>query len=266
MAYGRKRTYSRRRNYRSSRTLSTRNIFNNKGSRAQASQINSLRRRINYVYKQCKPEIKTIESEPLTYTLDYNPSSGRFYHLYQVTMPELGVEDNARVGNSCNILDSHIFMNMRLQWKGNPSYTLNNIGQLTNTTVRIIPFIVKSAMEGQPDPEDILTFGSPLTSAAQYRLNPISPFNEGVSAKYQILGDYRYNLRFDDKATINTKLKIKGSKIKKYMDTQYYSVGKAAIYLLITWNGLDPITFENETIAVPATYITISDKTAYTDP
>lgn len=265
MAYGRKRTYYRKR-FRNRRTLSTRNIFNNKGSRAQASQINSLRKRINFVYKQCKPEVKTIESNPISLTLNYPGLADLPYHIYQVTMPELGVEDNARIGNACNILDSHIFMNMRLSWRDDTSYQINGLAQLVNPTIRIIPFMVKAATDYQPDPNEILTFGTPSTNAAIYRMNPIGPFNEGVSSKYHILGDYRYQMRFDDRAVINTKLKIKGSRIKKYIDTQYNSVGKAAIYLLITWNGLDPIQFQNETIARPTCYITLQDKTAYTDP
>lgn len=266
MPYGRNRRYTRRTYSRARRTLSTRNIFNNKGSRAQAAQINSLRRRINHVYRQCRPEVKTIESNPTTFTLVQAFEAGTPSYLYQVTMPELGVEDNARIGNACNILDSHIFMNMRIAFQGDVNYQLNGLGQQVTTTIRVVPFMVKAPTDQQPYEGDILPIASASSNTPGYRMNPIAPFNEGVSSKYQILGDYRYTLRLDDKSTINTKLRIKGSRIKKYIDTQYNAVGKAALYVLITWNGLEPITFQGSTIATPAAYITLSDKTAYTDP
>lgn len=266
MVYGKRRYNSYRKNYRNRRTLSTRNIFNNKSSRAQAYQISSLRKRINYVYKQCKPEVKIVESpNPLTLTLAYSTPGLLPYFLYKITMPELGVNDNERIGNACNILDSHIFLNMKIAYSGDVSYQLNGLGQTVNSTVRIVPFLVKAPSDQQPDGDDILPIASSFNEP-NYRMNPIAPFNEGVSAKYQILGDYRYTLRMDDKSLINTKLRIKGSRIKKYIDTQYNTIGKAAIYLLITWNGLEPLTFQTETIATPVAYLTISDKTAYTDP
>lgn len=266
MVYGRRRSTYRRKGRRNIRSLSTRNIFNNKGARAQANQINSLKRRINYVYRQCKPEIKTIESNPVQYTLQQYMPNSTPYFLYKIEMPELGVEDNARIGNSCNILDSHIFMNLRMGWADDINYQINGLGQTVNSTVRIVPFMVKSASDYQPDPSEILTLSTWSSNSAIYSLNPISPFNEGVSSKFHILGDYRYTMRMDDKALINSKIKIKGSKIKKYIDTAYNTVGKASIYVLITWNGLHRIEFQNEIIATPAIYLTLTDKTAFTDP
>lgn len=266
MVYGRRRSTYRRKGRRGTRALSTRNIFNNKGARSQANQINSLRKRINYVYRQCKPEIKTIESNPVTLTLKQIPVNGDPFHLYRIEMPELGVEDNARIGNTCNILDSHIFMNMRMAWDGDVNYQFNGLGQTVNSTIRIVPFMVKAASDYQPDPYEILPLAVNSSNASQYRLNSVSPFNEGVTAKYQILGDYRYTMRMDDKALINSHIRIKGSRVKKYIDTQYNTIGKAQIYVLVTWNGLDRITFQGETLATPAVYITLSDKTAYTDP
>lgn len=57
MVYGR-RSYRRNRRTRS-RTLSTRNIYLRKSATNQAKQINALKRRVNYVSRQCRPEIKT---------------------------------------------------------------------------------------------------------------------------------------------------------------------------------------------------------------
>lgn len=264
MVYGTK-SRGRGKSRRGNRTLTPGYIFGNKGAKAQAKQINSLRKRINFVYNQCKPEVKTIESNPVTLTLQQNPLNGLPYHLYKVELPELGVEDNARIGNACNLLDSHIFMNMRMAYIGDVNYQLNGLGQTVNSTIRIVPFMVKSASDTQPDPYEILNL-SGIGNIPLYRMNSIGPFNEGVSAKYHILGDYRYNMSMDDRTLINSKIRIKGSMIKKYVDTQYNTVGKASIYLLVTWNGLDPITFQSETLATPAVYITLSDKTAFTDP
>lgn len=264
---GRKRYYGySRAGRRGSRALSTRYIFNNKSARSQANTLNAMRKRINFVYRQCRPEVKTIESNPVTLTLAHSTPNNLPSHLYQFTMPELGVEDNARIGNSCNILDAHLFMSMRIGYQGDVSYQLNGLGQTVNTTIRVIPFMVKAATDVQPDPTDILPITASNVNGPMYRMNSVAPFNEGVSSKYQILGDYKYTLRLDDKSTINTKLRIKGNRIKKYIDTQYNTVGKATIYVLVTWNGLEPIQFQGETIATPAAYITLQDKTAYTDP
>ena len=90
----RNRRYNKRRNSR----LSNRRVFGRTSAKSQASQIATLRNRINKVYKACKPEVKTIvtNSETITYTSE---SLSSYYRMYPMTAPTLGTGDKDRIGN-----------------------------------------------------------------------------------------------------------------------------------------------------------------------
>lgn len=265
MVYARRRrsTY-RRKGRRGNRALSTRNIFNNKGARSQAAQISALKRKVNRVYRECKPEVKLVEGTPALLTLTRNQSSAAM--MYTIELPDPGTGDNGRIGNVVNILNTTISMVMRIGFQGDVNYNVNGWAQTVNGCVRIVPFLLKSAGDYTPNISEILETNTYQYGDVKYDLNTVRPFEEGVSAKYKILGDYRYYLSFDDKNQINTKIHISGRKIRKYIQPSYATYGKSAIYLLITWNGVRPIEYQTETIATPAMYLSIMDKTAYTDP
>lgn len=268
MAYGRRRSTYRRKGRRGHRTLSTRNIFNNKSARAQARQISSLKRRINYVYRQCRPEVKLHEPlGPTVLTMQADLPSGYAFHRYLIEMPDIGPTDNDRIGNSCNVKDVKVYMNMRMGFAEDVAVQLNGTSQTVNTTIRVVAAMFRAGSDAQPQSNDVFSSLSTLTqNAPLYNLNPISPLAEGVSSRFKILCDKRYHLNFDDRNTLDTILKVKGSSIQKYIDTQYTTYGKAEIFLFITWNGLEPLVYQGTTLATPITTLTLNSKVAYTDP
>ena len=82
MAYARRSTY-RRKGRRGNRTLSTRRIFNNKSAKAQAAQIYALRKSVNRVRRQCKPEVKVqytqqTDGRVFTYQSGFRLTDARF--------------------------------------------------------------------------------------------------------------------------------------------------------------------------------------------
>ena len=83
----------------SRRTLSTRNIYSNRSARSQAYQIAALKRRINYVSRQCKPEIKVLTSDLVSDSYEDATTYGKI----KVMPPAQGTGENERVGNSWNV-------------------------------------------------------------------------------------------------------------------------------------------------------------------
>lgn len=265
MVYGRKRRSTRRTYRRSRRALSTRNIFNNKGARSQASQISALKKRINHVYRQCRPETKLKEGSPVVLAVawdDENP-----YALYSVDMPDVGTGDSDMTGNVCNIKDVHIYLDAELDMQYTaPNYALYG-GVPGNLSYRIVAFCTKSLTDNSPDVDDIAVTIPQTTNPNQYKMNSIRPLNEGVSSKYDILYDRNFSVT-QSRYSRKHHLRVTGSRIRKYITSQYMSFGKAQFYILI----IPVITVPNTIIssevspANPVAVFRIMDKIAFTDP
>ena len=105
------RKFSRRYSRKSSKRLSSRNIYMNRSARSQALQIASLRNRINKVYKACRPEVKTIVTN--AETIDYTSTSlSSYYRFYPITSPQLGTGDKERIGNSIHVINGVVYLSM----------------------------------------------------------------------------------------------------------------------------------------------------------
>lgn len=265
MAYGKRRSYRRRAGRRGHRTLSTRSIFNNKGARAQASQISALKKRINYVYRQCRPEVKIKESTPIQLSVDRQAEIP--YLLYKVNMPPPGYNDQSMVGNVCNIKDVKVSINCELE----ENFTTNNYvvaGHLPITCeYRIIGCALKSSSDANLNPDDIGVF-SRYGVDPFYYLNASRPLNEGVTSYVDILYDRRFILSNMNYRSKVHNLKIHGGRIKKYVESEYMNNGKASIWILIV-PVLQYSTRIDNAEASPAdpTFVCrIMDKIAYTDP
>ena len=94
-----KRRFYKRRYARKRSTLTTRNIYANRSARSQAYQIAALKRRINYVSRQCKPEVKVLTSDVITDLFTSTTSYGKV----KVLPPAKGTSENQRIGNSWNV-------------------------------------------------------------------------------------------------------------------------------------------------------------------
>lgn len=209
MVYGRKRSSYARKARRSSRTLSTRRIFNNKGAKAQAKQIYALRRAVNRVKSQCKPEVKVqytaqTSNRGFTYHNNNNITDARF------AMPTIneGTGDGSRIGNMIKLyplkVNTAMFyeevINSRLGYP--PFSELRSHGG----QIRFIAIQAKSALNTAPELTDVLksvNFTNDIDSSMMMRM----PFQSGITARFNILKNLVFTLS-KDKPCLSTTIKV----------------------------------------------------------
>lgn len=294
MVYGKYRR-SYRKSYRTRRTLSTRNIFNNKGSRSQANQIFRLNRKVNNIYRQCKPELKIKTTEPQSYTqsaygfTDINPSDVHVYfndsrdpsHDMSIQLPENGDGDDDLVGNVCNMKDITTYINIKYELI--KDIRLNSLPQefSDQSMIRFIFFLSRTPNDDVVEPSDLFDLTKPNTLSGEmngqtlgsyppgYNLNTVLPLNPGTASKYIILKDIRCKLGVlnPDK---QLKIRIPLGKYAKFIKDQYTIFGKGTIRCFAITSSLDVKGIrdsENNYIyAVPQFRVNWFSKIAYTDP
>ena len=246
MVYGR-RFYKNRRTYRrNSRTLSTRNIFNNKSSRAQASQLYRLNRKVNNIYRACKPELKIIETQPqsfnmTSYSVNYddpanlipifsspqNPS-----RVMSISMPDNGDGDNELIGNVCNLRDMTVFLNVNYELiKDTRLNTISNLAFPDSTFVRFVFFMSKMPNDDVLEPNELFDLKYPnslqdvgITSLGSYptgyKMNTVLPLLEGTSSRFSILKDIRIKVGSNN-TDKQLKVRIPLSRYSKFIKNQY---------------------------------------------
>lgn len=186
MAYG----YKRYRRYRKSRSnrLSTRRVFSKTSAKAQASQINTLRKRINYVSRQCRPETKIVNGAVLSKTFDsqtilntYWPIGGPFI--------ELGSGDNQRIGDKINI--KNVQFTFTAEYYNNSQTGYHN-SESAGTTMRIIigQYKTPRAYNVVPSISDVLSASS--NTGATYTHQAVIPLKNGITEQYNILKDMKF--------------------------------------------------------------------------
>lgn len=169
-----KRRYARRRS-----TLSTRNIYSNRSARSQAYQIAALKRRINYVSRQCKPEVKVLTGDVVTDTLN----TALVYGKIKVLPPAQGTGDNERVGNAFNVKNG----SFKILFNKNIAISSQTV-QDNSLSYRVIIVQTVSPTNSEnsvPDISDLLVATSDNTQCL------VSPFKDGITAKYRILRDVK---------------------------------------------------------------------------
>ncbi len=185
----RNRRYSRRRNSR----LSTRRIFSRTSAKSQASQIATLRNRVNKVYKSCKPEIKTIYAPPETIT--YSSSSvSSYYRIYPLALPTLGTGDNNRTGNKIYVKNCAVYLSMEYF---NTSPTGFHDSESAGAQYRVLIGQFRSPVASTIVPSIDSLFENPGGTGAAYTQMALSPLKVGVSAQYSIIKDIRGTITSD---------------------------------------------------------------------
>lgn len=267
---GRRSTY-RRGGRRSSRALSTRRIFGNKSARSQANQINALRKRVSYVYRQCRPEIKIIDSDVTQQYITYNDETP--YRLVSLDMPTEGVADNAMTGNVINVKDVHIYMNAMVQALTSstvaPTYLLQG-GVPITMDYRIILFGLKASSDYTPDVNNLLELSTYADDYKGYQMNAVKPFNPGASSVVKIFYDRKFSLSLQGRVSRSHHLKLKGSQIYKFTRDPSTSYSKGRLFALV----IPVLHFEDNIVAgvgqtntfTPAGLFDFMTKFAYTDP
>lgn len=242
----RNRRYNRRRNSR----LSNRRIFGRTSAKSQASQIATLRNRMNKVYKACKPEIKTVitSAETISYTSE---STSSYYRFYPWTQPDEGTADNQRTGNHIYVKNGVLYLSMEYF---NSSQTGYHNTESSGCQVRVIigqwktnrgPTII-------PAIGDILEF--PGNIGPNYTQLALSPLKKGISAQQLILKDY--------KTVLTSERNQKMVKLSVKPRVPYVWIGDTVpnMWALILVSGLHFDTDFTETVK-----ITASDKLVFTD-
>lgn len=170
-----RRRYSRR-SKRNTR-LSNKNIYGRRSSRAQASQIASLRNKVNYISRTMRPEVKIHYRE---YSRTFNNSAfnntnwGDFVHLSKDDV----------VGNYAR------FKTIKLSGVLEYTDTFDNnvsIDHQRTATIRVIVYQMRNTYSlGTPVLGDILDISQ---SGTGYELNAYKPFKAGAGQVVKILSN-----------------------------------------------------------------------------
>lgn len=245
------RKFTRKSSRKSTRRLSSRNIYMNRSSRSQALQIATLRNRVNRIYRACRPEVKTLvtNAETKTYT---SQTISSYYSFYPMTSPGLGSGDGERIGNSIKVLNGLLYLSM--EYFNNSTTGYHNT-ESSGCQYRIVigQFKTKHSMNSIPSIGDLFEF--PSNSGADYTQMALSPFKEGITAQYIILRDIRGILTTDRNQRM---MKIPFKPKEPYVWNDSAEFNNCWACLIVT--GLHYDNDFMETVK-----ITVSDKLVFTD-
>ena len=177
--YGRK--YGRR-GYK----LSTRNIYANRSSMAQATQIAAIRNKINKVYKACKPETKVVHGDIFEQTFS-NGALATNYKGYVAPYIYVGAQDSNRIGNTVWRRDEY---EIRLTYSNNASSDsgLHNF-ETSCAQMRFICGIWKEASSSASFPGISDVIQDYASTGQGYRALMCQPLKDGITMKNQIVCD-----------------------------------------------------------------------------
>lgn len=241
------RRYNRRRNSR----LSNRRIYSRTSAKSQASQIATLRNRINKVYNACKPEIKTIVTSASTYNYT-SESTSTYYKMYPMTVPGLGTADKDRTGNHIKVLNGVLYLSCEYF---NSSSTGYHNSESAGCQVRVIIGQFNNGQNYTSTPAISDLFEFPGNTGPNYTQLAISPLLEGITAHYKILKDFRFILTSDRNQKM---LKIPFKPKLPYVWNDEGLVCNCWAAIVVT--GLHYDSDFTETVK-----ITVSDKLVFTD-
>ena len=178
--YRYKRRYNRKRS-----VLSTRNIYANRSAKTQAYQIAALKRRINYVSRQCKPEVKVLTSDVIVDLFENTLTYGR----YTIIPPIQGTGDDQRIGNSVNVKNC----SFRVLLKSGTGFSYRVI-----IVQSVAPIASTAEAPSISDLLSVTTDGS-INNRIDTNNCLVSPFKDGITAKYRILRDVKGSTASDQK-------------------------------------------------------------------
>lgn len=183
-------TYNRkyRKGYRASRgrKLATRRIFNATSAKAQAAQIYALKKRLSYVAKQNRPEMKVYGGDVGSYSFSSSDVTNT-YKLFYFDGPSLGTGDNNRVGNFVRSKSLQLCLTGEYY---NTSDTGYHNSESAGSPIRVIILQRKRADNTAVSPSTILSITS--GSGASYTQQAICPLATGISDRFDVLCDRKY--------------------------------------------------------------------------
>lgn len=257
MVYGRRKSKNYGKSSGGKRTLSTRNIFNNKGARSQAAQIAALKKRISAVSKICSPEVKVVESNINQYSFNSIPlpnSSSEYKqaHIHALKVPSQATTlstDAVRIGDKVRALPTQLFMSFQYEEIYNSMNSgLSNIKfELPTSAIqsRIVVLQQKVADAPAPTYNDIFEHQNVYEDDAP--ANPLSalmmmksPFKTGITTRYHILMDRQITVSRDfAQKAVRFSVKPKIKSLRWYNDEQTGSSASPSgqLWLFILTSG-----------------------------
>lgn len=202
MVFYRRKNYARTKSRRSSYRrygLSKRRIYSRTSAKSQASQIDTLNRRINSINKRFRPEIKTHHNAVDSHTFTNSLIADSYYVSYYM-MPGAGTGDEDRIGDKIYI--KNIQWNLTFEYYNNSTTGYHN-GESAGCPVRVMILktkIAESYGTYYPTLNNILLYSS--NSGTEYTQRAVSPWVHGITDTYKIL----YNKVFYLTTTKNQKV------------------------------------------------------------
>lgn len=256
MRYARRRKFARK-GRRSSRTLSTRNIFNNKGARAQARQISALRKRISAVNRKCAPEVKVVENNQTTsigFAANNSITGTQQAYVGTIPYPSFGTSDQQRIGDKVRLLPAEIFMTLQYEEIYNSlagGFSTLHI-PITSSAIQTRVVFVQSKISGQSLSVDSLNEifeQNPYSSTGNASLIDSQmamkiPFRTGVTTKWNILSDKIITVS-KDSGQKAFRFKVR----PKYRSNRFFEGGSQSpqgiIYMIVLTSGWTYMHYSN---------------------
>lgn len=234
------------------RNLRTSRIFSRTSAKSQAHQINALKRRINSVYRKCKPEIKsyTGDAETVNYT---SSSTSSYYKIYPLVAPVGGTEGDDRIGDYINVINSKLYLSCEYF---NNSDTGYHNSESAGCQVRLVVGQFKTAHQPLAIPAISELFEYSAGSGATYTQMGVVPLHAGITSKYHILKDYKFTLTSARNQAMKI-ITVKPKDIKWFIQT---AENRNGLWVCILVSGLHYDSNFQETCK-----ITFSNKIVYTD-
>lgn len=222
--------YARRRYRARGSTLSTRNIYARRSSLSQAGQIAALKRKVNKVYRACKPETKVVASTISDKTFSNSTFADTWVGVSSLPINS-GTGDNQRIGNKVYRQDKY---KMVLTYSNNASESsgLHN-GETALGYLRVICGIWKEPKSQDSVPTAASVITSYGTTGNDYARNIIQPLNVGIGAEHKIWHDKVYKVDLTNPSKI---VSIRSPWYSSIYDAQGYCVHS---WMLIITGDLD---------------------------
>lgn len=175
------RRYYRGKKYFRRRTLSTRSIYNKRSSKSQANQIYALNKKVNAIARANRPDTHIKITGPISQ--EFTNSSLATVHKSFTTglMPD---------GNYCRLLDFSIAGTFEY---GDNKESFPGIEVPRAGTIRLVIWqsLSSKASSTIQSMDNLIDISS---SGANYELNTMRPFKQGVTAYVKILYDKTYTV------------------------------------------------------------------------
>lgn len=246
-----KRSKSRKFGRRMRRTLSTRNIFSNKGARSQAKQISALSKRIRSVARYCAPEVKVLESYNSGITYDNRgfaaPGTNGQVQWLKIPIPmnqatpAIGAGDNQRIGNLIKIKPIKLYTNIQYRELYNSLTsgfaTVKLPLQSSGIQLRLVALQTKMTEVAEPLLSDVFeNNGYDGVDPVAAGMMMTMPFKTGITARFNILMDKRITVS-QDKPVYSRRITIY-PKIKSLRwEEQNEGPPRGAIYVFVLSSG-----------------------------